>query len=549
MTAYPGFEDFQCGGLAGRVRYAPLVGARGKPAAWVGATEPIAPISERSKYVNEFFKSARQAGARAFFMPVSENLTEQLQGSAYRLCVGAEPIFDLQEDGRFHSGTEEVLKKYPRARALVRAGYQISSVRGFELMPSERESIERLAQEWRQSLRTSPMGFLNQVDPWVLSQSEEKRFFLLKSPESRLQACIAAVRVPLANAWYFAEVLRSEGAPSGAMPCLILGAMEILAKEGAQGVRLGMAPLAYEELTPSYRQELKTSLLGHLLLGLSTRDTSLYGFSSAREFKRRLRPSRWEPLFVLSSSRPGVGLALNIARAHFPRGGVSGAIFESLDRALRQKAAPHLTKTAAVSLSARTTQFPLGTIGVALALSSLHMWKIATESGAAFFQAHSYSPGNHDWMGWICGPLFHNHAYHLTGDVISFILFGAALEWFAGFQLLAAVMAFGFWATNPLGELVVRGLHSITAGAIPAAASWMSFLAEKDYGSSNAVYAFVGALAVFVSARNRPWLWLPFALNGIYLCFAKESWLSLHHLVGLAGGAFIASAWLKKAQA
>jgi len=481
-------------------------------------------------------------------MPVSERLTEQLQGRAHRLCVGAEPIFDLQDDGRFGSDSEELFKKYPRARALMRAGYVISSVRGCDLEAPERDAIDLLADEWKQSLRTSPMGFLNQVDPWVLSHSEEKRFFILKSPESKIQACLAAVRVPLANAWYFAEVLRSGSAPSGAMPCLILGAMEILAGEGTHEVRLGMAPLAYQELPPSYRQELSSRLIGRLLLGLSTRDTSLYGFSSAREFKRRLRPTRWEPLYVLSSSRPGILLALDIIRAHFPRGGISGALHESLDRLLRNKAAPYLTRAATLSLAARKTRFPGGTLAVAGVLLGLHAWKIATASGASFFGAHSYSPGFHEWTGWVAGPLFHNHAYHLAGDIISFILFGAALEWFAGLPLLAAVMAFGFWVTNPVAEILVRSLHGLSGGMIPHPSAWLSFLAEKDYGSSNAVYAFVGALAVFTNARNRTWLWLPFALNGVYLCFAKDSWLSLHHLVGIAGGALIASAWLKNSR-
>jgi hypothetical protein len=395
------------------------------------------------------------------------------------------------------------------------------------------------------------MGFLNQVAPWHLSGSPEKRFFVLTSEQSSLDckvlACVTALHIPVRDGWYFAEVLRSDASPAGAMPLLILGAMEKLALQGAREVRLGMAPLAYGEVDEAVLKELKSTVSGRFLLALSTRDTSLYGFASAREFKRRLKPSRWEPLFLISSARPGLGLAGDILKAHFPESGVLGAIWKNIDGRLRQMMSPLFSNLAAKVFALRSGSPPVVTLVTGGLLLSLHILRNSNEAVARLFAANAYSPGDLSLSGLLIGPLFHNHLYHLTGDILSFLVFGGALEWLSGRRLLLTVMALGFWATNPLADLGVRALHSITNGATPNASAWLAFMAEKDYGSSNAVYAFVGALAVFINRRNSHWLWVPFALNGVYLCVARQSWLSLHHLAGLAGGAVFAALWLQRA--
>jgi hypothetical protein len=63
---------------------------------------------------------------------------------------------------------------------------------------------------------------------------------------------------------------------------------------------------------------------------------------------------------------------------------------------------------------------------------------------------------------------------------------------------------------------------------------YANFVAEIDYGSSNAIYAFVGGLS---TCLRRPLLLLvPFFANGVWVCVAKASWLALHHQVALFAG-------------
>jgi hypothetical protein len=119
------------------------------------------------------------------------------------------------------------------------------------------------------------------------------------------------------------------------------------------------------------------------------------------------------------------------------------------------------------------------------------------------------------------------------------LFFGLLLEWAAGHALVALVGAFGLWATNPLSTWLMTPLLTRYRPDDIA-----HFLAEGDVGSSNAVYAIVGAVA---AGLKRPAvLLLPFGANGIYLCFAKSSWLSVHHLIGLAGGFFAGLVWRRR---
>jgi hypothetical protein len=549
MTAYPGFKDFRCGGLAGRIRYASLKSSRLRQAAWVGATEPISPEGDRRAFVKAFFQQAEEKGVCAFLMPVSAQLVGQLTGEAHALCVGAEPVFSLDEE-RWGGGLDEFLRAFPRARSLLKRGFRVEVSAGSDLSVEAASEIEGIEQAWRRTLRGAPLGFLNQVSLKQWSDTPEKRFFLLREPRSgKLQACLTALRVPGAGAWYFAEVLRDEASVSGAMPLLMFGAMDLLRQEGAREVRLGMAPLGYDSLSGEERGKafasLEASLAGRLLLFLSRRDTQVYGFRSAWEFKRRLRPSRWDPLYLLSKERPSLRLLLQVADVHFPQEGALRTLLRilrgKLEAKVDTKLKPLLSESFLKTHSGRPWHLPVLVPLTAAVLLVLHSWKSGSSALASAFSAQAYVPGSRSWGGWFFGPLSHNHAYHLWGDVLSYGAFGMVLERLAGGRFLTLVLAVGLWLSNPVTEVFVRLVNAL--GGIPSDA-WSNFLGEQDRGSSNAVYAFVGALAAFSRRRFSLWLLLPFVANGFYLCWVRGSWLSLHHWVGLLSGWILARSWL-----
>jgi hypothetical protein len=546
VTAYSGFSDFTCGNLSGRIRYAQVKGGLWQPEAWAGATEPIAPIPDRVLYLEEFFSQARSRGFEAFFMPVSEELSQAASAMSHRTCVGAEPIFILDER-RFNEGLASCLKKFPNARALLNKGYRIESRAAGQIDLEIKKEIARLEREWKKSLRAAPMGFLNQVNPDVFADTRYKIFFLLFAPSSnRLVACLSALEIPAREGWYFTEVFRALDAPHGATPLLMFGAMLELRKKGAKEVRLGMAPLAFEVVAPRWTKELGQNGVGKFLLRLSKKDSPLYGFRSAFIFKKRLQPSRWDPLFLISADRPSWKLLAQVVCAHFPNQNLWEIAQAAVIKSFEARVFPWLNERALSALSAfpRTVPWLTGVLG--FFLLALHLLPEFSSNLKLIYDSSTYMPAAVSWNGWLLGPLFHNHLYHLLGDWVSFLFFGGLLEALLGTRMLLGVMALGFWLTNPLADVLVRVLHHWVDLAVISDSAFQAFLNEQDRGSSNAVYAYVGALSVLLTPRFSRVLLVPFIANGIYLCWVRDSWLSLHHLIGVALGAGVVRLWLMR---
>jgi len=544
VTAYSGFSDFTCGKLSGRIRYAQVKGSLLNPEAWVGATEPIAPVAERVQFLKEFFEHAQRHQAQAFFMPVSEQLSEAASLFTHRICVGAEPIFLLDEP-RFEEGLSSCLKKFPNARGLFNKGYRIESRSAGGIEPEIRREMARLEAEWKKSLRTDPMGFLNQINPDTFANTPYKKFFLLLSPDGRqLVSCLSALEIPARKGWYFTEVFRANDAPHGSTPLLMFGAMLELKKLGAREVHLGMAPLAFDAVASRWSRDLEKSRVERFLYKLSRNDSSLYGFRSAYLFKKRLQPSRWDPLFLIAAEQPSFRLLLQVVCAHFPGQSLSQILRTILSKSCDTQLMPWMSERALQVLRSASRSLPWATGLLALGLLSLHFLRPVLPGLNAIYAVSTYSPGDLNGIGWLLGPLFHNHLYHLFGDWISFLFFGGLVEYLLGRQMLIVVMALGFWTTNPLADGLVRLLHEWDALKVISDSAFQSFLTEQDRGSSNAVYAFVGALSVLLTPRLGRFLLVPFLANGVYLCWVRESWLSLHHLVGVALGFLAVKAWL-----
>lgn len=529
LTAYPHYVDFPL--PTGRIRHQP------GPRAWVAATEPLCPPADRAAAFAAFAAAARAAGRRAVMMPVGARLAGACRAAGFRtLCLGAEPVLELAfwlgEDGG--PAPEERL---PLARALARRGGRVERWSADSLGPERAAALAAVLDRWRAARPGPAVGFLNTVDP--LRDLEHKALFVLLDGRSEGPvAFLTAVPVDGGRAWFFADYPRDPEARAGAVELLMIEAARALRAQGAAEVRLGLCPLAHLRSggPPDGWAE---AVLRPLLARHHVEARWPFSYAAVTAFKTKLEPSRWDPLFLVVDGARGPALALDLAWAHFPAGP-----FAARTHPLRARLGAEL----GMGVRARLRPVPAGpgdaawagagTLLAVSGLAALHAARGPWPAVEALAAASRYVPGAPRPAGVWLGPLFHNHLYHLGGDLLSFLVFGLLVEWAAGRWLWALVVAFGLWATNPLSALLVT----------PALARWRpealpAFLAESDVGSSNAVYALVGAAA---AGLRRPWLLLlPFAANGIYLCVGRGSWLSVHHLLGLAGGWALGALWLR----
>lgn len=531
LSGYPHFQSHTL--PSGCVRMVQV------PGAVVAAGEPLCPPAERCDAFFEMSAMARASRRRLVMMPVGATLAAEVRArGGHSLCVGSEPVLELET----WLGGADPYDRLPVARAVARRGGRVEEWPSAHLSDEQRAVIERLTDAWRDR-RDGPMvGFLNVATP--LEGIEHKAVFAAFDGKLKEPAAVLAA-VPVASddgegrivAWFFADYFRHPEARAGTIEFLFVEAAKALRARGAQEIRLGLCPLAHLDRGAS--DGVWERLLRPVLSRYHARTSYPFRYASVTAFKNKLGPDRWDRLYLLTDQARGAGLMQALAWAHFPEGP-----FRARTTRLREGLAKHVVPEVLPMLRpsprgyGEATRAAAVVFALAAVCAILHVGRALHPALEALFEHSRFIPGEWSLAGVFLGPLFHNHTYHLLGDLLSLLFFGMLLEWSTGHRLVAAVAAFGLWLTNPISSWLVGPL---LARFRPD--DLQAFLQEGDVGSSNAVYAIVGACAV---GLRKPWLLLlPFALNGVYLCVVKYSWLSIHHLVGLAGG--FAGGWIWRA--
>jgi hypothetical protein len=523
VSLYPEFESFEAGEAI--QRYV----AQGDH--WFAAAEPFARDELRADAAESFREAARRDRKRMVQLPVSRALAEECVARGFHAFpVGQEPIFEL---AWLSDAQDRRSRMQESARRLIRRGYRIQELSPEALTPEIREKVQAICSSWLARKGAPPLGFLNRVDP-LRYGALKKYFFLLDGPitpargvAERMQAF--AVAVPIfkdgrARAYFFSEYMRIDKAKPGVTELLLSEAMGCLAAQGVEEARLGICPLA-GITRESFIGRSRFNGVYALALQAAHRYLKFpIDLRSIHEFKSRVAPTRWETLYGVTDRRPGLAMALDLMRLHLG-GSIRSRFKPLLQKALHSEARIRLLPASLSELLSRTRL----TLGLGALFALLHLARAWSDAAQGVFAASGYRPALVDAWGVFVGPLFHTTHYHFLGDLSTFVLFAGAYEAFKGSRLALAVIALGLWASNPVSHALVSAFRE----SLPAAL-YARFMTEEDYGSSNAVYAAVGALAALI-AKPRVLL-LPFVLNGLFLCFALGSLLSVHHLVGLALG-------------
>jgi phosphatidylglycerol lysyltransferase len=189
------------------------------------------------------------------------------------------------------------------------------------------------------------MGFLVQVD--LSSHPEERRIFVAEC-QGRLIGFLALAPVYSRGGWLLEDLLREPAAPNGTAELLIDHAMRTVGAEGCRYATLGMAPLSG---TGSRWLRMARAL-----------GSRLYNFEGLRAFKAKLRPGRWEPLFLSYPPRQSVLLTVMDALAAFAPQGLARFALETLIRTpgpvLRGLALLLIPWTLALALADTARWFP-----------------------------------------------------------------------------------------------------------------------------------------------------------------------------------------------
>ncbi|MGO9837921.1 MAG: phosphatidylglycerol lysyltransferase domain-containing protein [Polyangiaceae bacterium] len=268
--------------------------------AWVVAGAPIAEPGSYGRVVERFLAKARESKRRVGFFAVEDQFLHALRLPFIR--IGEQPTWD---PGAWEATVQESKSLREQLRRARAKGVVVRSLEPNELADPGapvRRAIELLIARWLGSRGMAPMGFLVDVQPFAFP--EERRCFVAER-DGRVVAFLAAVPVYVRNGWFFEDLLRDPSAPNGTSELVVDFAMRAFARQGSPYVTLGLAPLAGASGWLRVVRELSRAL---------------YDFEGVHAFKAKLRPHRWEPIYLAYPHGASANQALFDALAAFARG-------------------------------------------------------------------------------------------------------------------------------------------------------------------------------------------------------------------------------------
>ena len=268
--------------------------------AWVVAGAPIAEPGSYGRVVKHFLAKARDSKRRVSFFAVEEQFLHAQPLPAIR--IGEQPAWNPAAWETTVQGSRSLREQVRRARAKGVVARLLAPDELADTGAPVRRAIDALIARWLGSRGMAPMGFLVDVQPFAFP--EERRYFVAER-DGHLVAFLAAVPIYVRRGWLLEDLLRDPSAPNGASELIVDFAMRAFAREGSLYVTLGLAPLA--------------GTSGWLRV-VRQWSRALYDFEGVRAFKAKLRPHRWEPVYLAYANGASANVALLDALAAFARG-------------------------------------------------------------------------------------------------------------------------------------------------------------------------------------------------------------------------------------
>ncbi len=251
----------------------------------VAAGEPVAPLDALVTVAETFVHDSAALGKRVSFFGTEGRLVQSPRFA--RRLLGEQPVWDPQAWTAHRRAHRSLREQCRRARA---KGVVIQEIDPLHITSGETgDAVHQLVTRWRATRGMAPMGFLVQID--LTMQSAARRVYLAQQ-NGQLVGLLAMAPVPARGGWLLEHLLRDPDAPNGTADLLVDHAMLQLAADGVHWASLGLAPL--HGPVEAWLQRVR-----HW-------SRPLFNFEGLAAFKRKLRPDRWEPIY-LAWPRDGSG--------------------------------------------------------------------------------------------------------------------------------------------------------------------------------------------------------------------------------------------------
>ncbi len=534
MTLYPGFDYFKSKDptIPGAIAFLEM------SYAWIGGTEPLTSPECENRLLTEFAEAAAKVGKTAVLLPVNQEVAKRASKAGYgSLMIGREPVFDLS----FYPKTGNTwIDIIPTAKQLDAKGARIIEISPTQCSQQIKHELDAITTEWLSTRKMDPLGFLNKVEPWTLS--EHKKYFYLEL-SGKILAFLAAIPIWPRRGWYLIDLVRKKDTPAGTTELLTLRSMQLLKNAGAQEVTLGVSPLAQLDSDPSNPK------LSAFLRMMYEKGNLFYNFKSLYQYKLKFDPTRCDAAYLIfkniETQQTHLRLkdVLSIFQA-FSRKGLMHATWSGLTRSVKQTHLSELIRNQ-LKLAVVVRSVPRSwrllllrcKFTVSILVFNLVLFFATTES-SGLLKSSIEAQWGYRWdtlhqspvHALALSPFLHWNLTHLNINLILLICFTGGLEYLAGTGFVALCYLIPMILSNPLTSLCLGAMN------FP--------LTELDVGASLGIFGCVGALNGFL----RHGIILSASLCGITLIQAlvTHNGLVLNHWTALFLGTLIGRLALKK---
>lgn len=295
---------------------------------WVVAGVPLAEDEQLGMAADELEAAARGQRCEVCYFAAESRLGEALKGrDGYSMIViGAQPVWDPRRWNEKVSAHRSIREQLRRARSKGVRIERTGSPQRYRKDPELWECLNR----WLASRPMPPLHFL--TEPTVLDGELADRRLYLARQDGKLAGFVIATPVPMRRGWLLEQIVRDPAAPNGTTESMIDAVMRELAEEGCPRATLGMVVLSdYAPLAENPRWV-------RALFGWArAHGRRFYHFQGLQQYRAKLWPDAWEPLYAISSGRRfRLRTLYNIGRA-FSDGALSWHVMRALSSAVWQE--------------------------------------------------------------------------------------------------------------------------------------------------------------------------------------------------------------------
>ncbi len=252
-----------------------------------------APVCEKEKLAavsKAFEQDAEREGFKACYFGAEARLEDAVvrDGRHSEFLIGAQPVWHPRDWDTIVASHRTLRSQVNRARNKGVIVEEWSVERA-----ANNTQLGELLAAWLESKGLPPLHFMVETD--TLARLEHRRIFVARSGEE-IVGFVVLSPVPNRKGWLFEQFPHRPGAANGTVELMIDTAMRRLAADGAEYVTLGISPLSTRAPLP---EESPPLWLRMMLIWFRKHGKRFYNFDGLDAFKAKLRPTNWEPVYVL----------------------------------------------------------------------------------------------------------------------------------------------------------------------------------------------------------------------------------------------------------